>query len=76
MMRAQADMTKNQNEFAIKQQQNAIKEQEVRLKNQVDNRKLDLTQEEMDRQDVLKRAELAIKGETDENITTGFVRGF
>lgn len=76
MMRAQADMTKNQNEFAIKQQQNAIKEQEVRLKNQVDNRKLDLTQEEMDRQDALKRAELAIKGETDENITTGLVRGF
>lgn len=76
MMRAQADMTKNQNEFAIKQQQNAIKEQEVRLKNQVDNRKLDLTQDEMALQATLKKAELAMKGETDENITTGMVRGF
>ena len=76
MMRAQADMTKNQNEFAIKQQQNAIKEQEVRLKNQVDNRKLDLTQDEMALQATLKKAELAIKGETDANVTTGLVRGF
>lgn len=76
MMRAQADMTKNQNEFAIKQQQNAIKEQEVRLKNQVDNRKLDLTQDEMALQATLKEQELAIKGNTDENINTGFVRGF
>jgi hypothetical protein len=76
MARAQAEQVKNANEFAIKQRQNQIKEQEVLLKNQVEQRKLDLTQEEMDRQDALKRAELAIKGETDENITTGMVRGF
>jgi hypothetical protein len=76
MARAQAEQIKNANEFAIKQRQNQIKEQEVLLKNQVEQRKLDLTQEEMDRQDALKRAELAIKGETDENITTGMVRGF
>ena len=76
MMRAQADMTKNQNEFAIKQQQNAIKEQEVQLKNQVDNRKLDLTQDEMALQATLKKAELAMKGQTNDNITTGLVRGF
>lgn len=76
MMRAQADMTKNQNEFAIKQRQNEIKEQEVRLKNQVENRKLDLTEDEMAAQIALKEAELAIKGNTNENVTTGFVRGF
>lgn len=76
MMRAQADMTKNQNEFAIKQQQNSIKEQEVRLKNQVDNRKLDLTQDEMALQASLKEQELAMKGNTDDNISTGLVRGF
>jgi hypothetical protein len=76
MARAQAEQVKNANEFAIKQRQNQIKEQEVLLKNQVEQRKLDLTQEEMDRQDALKRAELAIKGETDENITTGMVGGF
>lgn len=76
MARAQAEQIKNANEFAIKQRQNQIKEQEVLLKNQVEQRKLDLTQEEMDKQDALKRAELAIKGETDANITTGMVRGF
>jgi hypothetical protein len=76
MMRAQADIAKNQNEFAIKEQQNAIKEQEVRLKNQVENRKLDLTQDEMALQATLKEQELAIKGNTDENIGTGLVRGF
>ena len=76
IMRAQADQVKNQNEFAIKQQQNAIREQEVRLKNQVENRKLDLTEDEMAAQIALKEQELAIKGETDENVTTGMVRGF
>lgn len=76
MARAQAEQVKNANEFAIKQRQNQIKEQEVLLKNQVEQRKLDLTQEEIDRQDALKRAELAIKGETDNNITTGYAKGF
>lgn len=76
IMRAQADMTKNQNEFAIKQQQNALKEQEIKLKNQVDNRKLDLTEEEMAAQVALKEQELRMTGNTNENVTTGLVRGF
>lgn len=76
MMKAQADITKNQNEFAIKQRQNEIREQEVQLKNQVENRKLDLTEDEMAAQIALKEEELAIKGNTNENVTTGFVRGF
>jgi Skp family chaperone for outer membrane proteins len=73
MVRAQADMTKNQNEFAIKQQQNAIKEQEVQNKYQIDKEKLMLTNKEMNRQFALKEAELAVKGSTNENITTGLV---
>ena len=76
MAKNQLQAQKNQNEFAIKQEQNAIKRDELMLKNEVEQRKLDLTQEEMDAQVGLKTAELAIKGETNENVTTGMVGGF
>lgn len=82
-LKAQAEMAKNQlqaqknqNELLIKQEQNQIKREELAQKAQVDNRKLDLTQDEMILQDKLKTAELAIKGNTNENVTTGYVRGF
>lgn len=76
MAKTQLQAQKNANDLAIKQEQNQIKREELALKSQVDNRKLDLTQEEMILQDKLKSAELAIKGETNENVTTGFVKGF
>ena len=76
MAKTQLQAQKNANDLAIKQEQNAIKREELAQKAQVDNRKLDLTQEEMILQDKLKTAELAIKGNTNENVTTGFVKGF
>lgn len=76
MVRAQADQVKNQNEFEVKQQANAIKEQEVQLKAQIAKEKNALAKKEMDIQEGLKTAELAIKGETNENITTGYAGAF
>lgn len=76
MAKTQLQAQKNQQDFTIKQEQNQIKREELALKSQVDNRKLDLTQEEMILQDKLKSAELAIKGNTNENVTTGLVKGF
>lgn len=76
MAKTQLQAQKNANDLAIKQEQNQIKREELAQKAQIDNRKLDLTQEEMILQDKLKSAELAIKGNTNENVTTGFVKGF
>lgn len=76
MAKTQLQAQKNANDLAIKQEQNQIKREELAQKAQIDNRKLDLTQEEMILQDKLKSAELAIKGNTNENVTTGYVKGF
>lgn len=76
MAKTQIQAQKNQNDFAIKQEQNAIKREELAQKAQVDNEKLALTNKEMNAQIALKEAELAIKGQTNENVTTGLVGGF
>jgi len=76
MIRAQAEVQKNQNELQVKQEANAIKEQEVELKAQIAREKNALANKEMDIQENLKATELAIKGETNENITTGYVGAF
>lgn len=67
---------KAQNDFTIKQQANAIKEQEVQLKKQAEDNKIMMENKEIERQTELKKLELAMKGETNENITTGYARGF
>lgn len=76
LIRAQAEVQKNQNELLVKQEANAIKEQEVQLKAEIAKEKNALANKEMDIQENLKTAELAIKGETNENITTGFAGAF
>jgi hypothetical protein len=76
VMRAETEKLKAQNDFAIKQQANAIKEQEVQLKKQAEDNKIMMENKEIERQTELKKLELAIKGETNENITTGYARGF
>lgn len=76
MMRAETERMKAQNDFTIKQQANAIKEQEVQLKKQAEDNKIMMENKEIERQTELKKLELAIKGETNENITTGYARGF
>lgn len=76
MVKNQLQAQKNQNDLMIKQEQNQIKREELAQKAQIENRKLDQTQEEMTIQKNLKTAELAIKGNTNTNVTTGYVRGF
>lgn len=76
MMRAQADQVKNANEYQVKQEANAIKEQEVQLKKQAEDNKVMMANKEAEMQYALKQDELALKGETNENITTGYVGGF
>lgn len=76
MAKTQLQAQKNQQDFAIKQEQNQIKREELAQKAQVDNEKLALTNKEMDAQIALKEAELAIKGQTNENVTTGLVGSF
>lgn len=76
MMRAQADQVKNANEFQVKQEANAIKEQEVQLKKQIEDNKVMMANKEAEMQFALKKEELARQGQTNENITTGFVGAF
>jgi hypothetical protein len=76
MMRAQADQIKNANEFSVKQEANAIKEQEVQLKKQAEDNKVMMANKEAEMQFALKQEELARQGQTNENITTGFVGAF
>lgn len=76
IMRAQADQVKNANEYQVKQEANAIKEQEVQLKKQAEDNKVMMANKEAEMQYALKQEELALKGETNENITTGYVGGF
>ena len=76
MMKAQADQVKNQNEFQVKQQANAIKEQEVQLKKQAEDNKVMMANKEAEMQFALKQEELARQGQTNANITTGYVGGF
>lgn len=76
LMRAQADQVKNQNEFQIKQEANAIKQEEVELKKQAEDNKVIMANKEADLQYDLKQQELALKGQTNENITTGYVGAF
>ena len=76
MMRAQAEQVKNQNELQVKQEANAIKEQEVQLKKQAEDNKVMMANKEAEMQYQLKQDELALKGETNENITTGYVGAF
>ena len=76
VMRAETDRMKAQNDFAIKQQANAIKEQEVQLKKQAEDNKIMMENKEIERQTELKKLELAVEGQTNSNISTGYVRGF
>ena len=76
MMRAQADQIKNANEFSVKQEANAIKEQEVQLKKQAEDNKVMMANKEAEMQFALKQEELARQGQTNENITTGYVGAF
>jgi hypothetical protein len=76
MARAQADQIKNANEFAVKQEANAIKEQEVQLKKQAEDNKVMMANKEAEMQFALKQQELATKGQTNENISTGYVGAF
>lgn len=76
MAKTQLQAQKNANDLAIKQEQNAIKREELAQKTRVDNEKLALTNKEMEYQRYLKDRELDIKGNTNENVTTGFVKGF
>lgn len=76
MARAQADQIKNANEFAVKQEANAIKEQEVQLKKQAEDNKVMMANKEAEMQFALKQEELALKGQTNENISTGYVGAF
>lgn len=73
MAKTQLQVQKNQQDFAIKQEQNQIKREELAHKARYDNEKLALTRDEMNKQFALKGTELAIKGQTNENITTGLV---
>ena len=76
MLKVQAQQQKNQQDFAIKQDQNRIKEEELALKKEIEANKLMLTNKEMELQAALKQEEIEQKGFTNENISTGYVRGF
>jgi hypothetical protein len=76
MLRAQTEQVKNANEYQVKQEANAIKEQEVQLKKQAEDNKVLMANKEADMQYDLKQQELAIQGQTNENITTGYVGAF
>jgi hypothetical protein len=76
LIKAQAEVQKNQNEFQVKQEANAIKQEEVELKKQAEDNKVMMAKEEAEMQYDLKEQELAIKGATNENITTGYVGAF
>ena len=76
MMKAQAEQMKNANEFQVKSEANAIKEQEVQLKKQAEDNKVMMANKEAEMQFALKQEELARQGQTNENITTGYVGAF
>ena len=76
MLKVQQQAQKNQQDAVIKQEQNRIKAQEIANKKQIEDAKLLLAKQEMDYQAALKQQEIDIKGETNENITTGFVGAF
>lgn len=76
MARAQSDQVKNANEFAIKQEANAIKQEEVELKKQAEDNKVMMANKEAEMQFALKQEELARQGQTNENISTGYVGAF
>jgi transglutaminase/protease-like cytokinesis protein 3 len=76
LIKAQAEVQKNQNEFQVKQEANAIKQEEVELKKQAEDNKVMMADKEAKMQYALKEQELAIKGATNENITTGYVGAF
>lgn len=76
MIKAQAEQVKNQNEFQVKQEANAIKQEEVQLKKQAEDNKVLMAKEEAEMQYDLKQQELIAQGETNENITTGYVGAF
>ena len=76
MARAQADQVKNANEFQIKQEANAIKQEEVALKKKIEDNKVMMANKEAEMQFALKQEELARQGQTNENITTGYVGAF
>ena len=76
MLKVQAQQQKNQQDFAVKQEQNRIKEEELALKKEIEANKLMLTNKEMELQAALKQEEIEQKGFTNENISTGYVRGF
>lgn len=76
LMKAQAEVQKNQNELLVKQEANAIKEQEVQLKKQAEDNKIRMANKEADMQFDLKMAEIEAGRDSNANITTGYVRGF
>ena len=67
---------KNRQEYEIKKEQNAIKQGELDLKRRAEASKAALTEKEMDLQAALREQEILAKGETNTNITTGYVRSF
>jgi len=76
LMKAQAEVQKNQNELLVKQEANAIKEQEVQLKKEIEDNKVMMANKEADMQFDLKMAEIEAGRDANANITTGYVRGF
>lgn len=76
MAKVQLQAQKNQQEYAIKQEQNAIKRGELELKRQIEQTDAALANKEMELQASLRQQEIIQKGETNTNISTGFVGSF
>ena len=74
--RVMVQQEKNRQEYEIKKEQNAIKQGELELKRRAEASKAALTEKEMDLQAALREQEILAKGETNTNITTGYVRSF
>ena len=76
MIKAQAEIEKNRNDFEIKRQSNALKQEELNLKKQSEADKVLLTNKEMNLQAELESAKIAEQCGGKTNITTGYVKGF
>ena len=76
MMKVQAEIEKNRNDFEIKRQANALKQEEINLKKQMQADKVALTNKEMNLQAGLESAKIAENCGGQSNIATGYVKGF
>ena len=76
MMKVQAEIEKNRNDFEIKRQANALKQEEINLKKQMQADKVALTNKEMNLQAGLESAKIAENRGGQSNIATGYVKGF